>query len=584
MKIFDIEANGLLDTVTKIHSLVIIDKDMKSLSSNILEGVQELMSTDLLVGHNIIGYDLPVIKKLYNLEPSGKIHDTYTISQLLFPRLFEKDLIEKKIPKKLWGSHKLEAWGHRLGSNKIEYDGGWQEWSKDMQVYCEQDTLLTKLLYEFLMNEKPAEKALEIELEFQKLMTQQEFNGVPFDEQKACRLYQELEARREELHKEIQSKIRPVVKETIFIPKRDNKTRGYIKGKSFIKRKETPFNPGSRVQIIDFLKEKYSWEPKSFTDKDNPEVTEEVLSSLDYAEAPLLVEYFNYQKVISMIFKGKEAWLKHVKDGRIHGRVITGGTITGRCSHSSPNLAQVPSVRAFEGKRCRELFYAPKGYKMVGCDASGIELRGLSHYLFPYDHGSYTKKVTEGDVHTSNMEDAGLTSRDTAKTFIYAFIYGAGDEKLGAIVEPYSSAERQKLIGRNLRHRFLTKVPALRMLIDKVRTTYKSRGYLRGLDGRKLVPRSEHSALNTLIQNAGAVIMKLSTILLWEEIKKQNLYEFAFQTLNIHDENQLIVKEEYAERIGGMAKQSIIKSGIELGLKCPLDAEYKIGDNWSETH
>lgn len=252
---------------------------------------------------------------------------------------------------------------------------------------------------------------------------------------------------------------------------------------------------------------------------------------------------------------------------------MTNGTVSGRCSHRNPNLAQVPAVRAPYGSQCRELFTAPKGKVLVGCDASGLELRALAGYLYPYDNGAYAKEILTGDIHTANQRAAGLETRDQAKTFIYAFLYGAGDAKIGEIVGG-SSKE-----GKRLKQSFMSKIPAIRRLTQAVADAVSVRGTLKGLDGRPLPCRSAHSALNLLLQSCGAVIMKQALV----EFTAVATKPFEMHA-NVHDEVQFSCLPEWADELGSQFVNSIVKAGKTLKFKCPLDGEYKIGNNWKETH
>jgi DNA polymerase I-like protein with 3'-5' exonuclease and polymerase domains len=232
----------------------------------------------------------------------------------------------------------------------------------------------------------------------------------------------------------------------------------------------------------------------------------------------------------------------------------------------------VPSVGSEYGVECRSLFTVEKGYKLVGCDAASLELRMLAHYM---KDEQYAREIVEGDIHTKNQTAAGLETRAQAKTFIYALLYGAGPAKIGKIVGG-SAAHGQKLIDT-----FLRNTPSLKRLRDKVEKL-SVQGSLPGLDGRRLFIRSSHAALNTLLQGAGAIVMKKALVLLDEQLRRYKLD--AKFVVNVHDEFQLEVKEEHAQRVGELAVDSIKKSGVVLGLRCPLDGEYKIGDNWCQTH
>ena len=274
-----------------------------------------------------------------------------------------------------------------------------------------------------------------------------------------------------------------------------------------------------------------------------------------------------YQKREAQI----KSWLKVLgEDNRVHGFVIPNGTITGRMTHRDPNMAQVPNLSSPYGKECRECWIVPYGYKLVGIDASQLELRMLAHYM---NDGEYTNEIINGDIHTANQKLAGLESRNQAKTFIYALLYGAGDEKLGTVVGGGSK------VGAGLRQSFFDNLPSFRDLKRRV-STASEKGFLKGLDGRKIFVRSEHSALNTLLQGAGAIVMKQALLLFEESISNLKARIVA----NVHDEWQVEVHEEIADLVGELGVEAIIDAGEVLELKCPLDGEYNVGNNWAETH
>lgn len=291
--------------------------------------------------------------------------------------------------------------------------------------------------------------------------------------------------------------------------------------------------------------------------------------------ATLLRDYLLLQKRIAQV----ESWLEAMgSDGRVHGKVITNGAVTGRCTHHSPNMAQVPNAGSLYGPECREVWSVEDGNVLVGCDASGLELRMLAHYMKDEE---YVKTITQGsskdgtDVHTKNQQAAGLPTRDAAKTFIYAFLYGAGDAKIGSIVGGTSKE------GAKLKAKFLKQTPALDKLLKTV-AKYAALGYVPGLDGRKIWVRSEHAALNSLLQGAGAVVMKKALVIFEEKVRK-NKWPVKF-VANVHDEFQFETTPEVAELAGQAAKQSIVEAGLFYKLRCPLDGEYKVGLNWKQTH
>lgn len=594
--IFDIETNGLYEDVTKIHCLVIKDLPFNKVETytgdKIEDGLRELMKIDaqgeFLVGHNVIKYDIPVIQKLY---PWFKVRqynvlDTLVLSRLIHTNIKDSDaklLKLEKLPGKLFGSHSLAAWGHRLGNYKGDYDGGWETFSQEMLDYCVQDVEVTAHLFSDLTAANYPQMAIDLEHQVAWLMAQQERNGFHFNEKAAAELYAVLSKRRGELDQELRDYFGSwIVKLPDFIPKRDNKTMGYKAGVPVPKSKEVMFNPSSRDHIANRLQVLYGWEPTVFTDSGKPQVDEVILSKLDYPPCKLLTEYLLIQKRISQLAEGDQAWMKLSKGGKIHGSVNTNGAVTGRATHAYPNISQVPAGRAPYGKECRSLFGVPSGWTLVGADASGLELRCLAHYMAKYDGGSYGKVLLEGDIHTENQMAAGLNSRDQAKTFIYGFLYGAGDAKIGSIVGGNSSD------GKRLKTKFLRSLPALGRLTEAVAEACK-KGFLVGLDGRKLHVRSAHSALNTLLQSAGALVCKKWLVILEEELQAAGLKhgwdgDYAFCAWS-HDEVQIACRDSnIATTVANLATSCVSKAGEYFSFRCPLAGEAKMGVTWYETH
>lgn len=593
--VFDIETDGL--DATKIHSIVAMNVETGEIFSgtnhsdeylNNVDVLHILQNADVIIGHNIICFDLPTIEKLNKwFSTDAVIRDTLVLSRLIWPDIKNRDFGFRQkhpwFPGQLIGRHSLEAWGYRLKFNKGEFgkQTDWQQWSPEMQKYCEQDVRVTALLWEKIQEKNYSQEAVELEHQFQKIIYQQEVNGVYFDTEKAQLLYGELSGRRQKIREELQKVFPPKDKGEWFIPKANNRRYGYEKGVPIWKSKIEEFNPGSRHHVAERLIEKYNWKPTEYTNTGDVKIDEKVLSKLDYPEAKLLTEYYLLQKRIGQLGEGPQAWLNVEKKGKIHGKLVTNGAVTGRCTHHHPNMAQVPSAHAPYGKECRSLFYAPKGYSMVGCDASGLELRCLAHYLASYDNGSYRDELLHGDIHVANQHAAGLSTRDEAKRFGYSFLYGAGDQLIGSLLDEHATETEQIKLGRATKKRFLNKTPALKQLITDVQNKAKARGYLIGLDGRRLKVRSVHSALNLLLQSAGAIVMKKATCLFWDSVEGRDDVQ---QVLHIHDEFQLYVHNEKADEIGGIARQSIVKAGEYYNFKCPLDGEYKVGTNWAEAH
>ncbi len=510
------------------------------------------------IGHNIIGFDAPVIKNVLGVDlfKIGKVTDTIILSRLFNP-------VRE-------GGHSLKAFGLKFGYKKFDFDD-FTKFSQEMLKYCIRDVKLLIQVYTLLNRQGVnfSKESIELEHDVAKIITQQVSNGFLLDQEKAHLLLARLQQRVDEVQTRVRETFIPLKIETTFTPKVNNKARGYVKGIPFTKVKYQEFNLGSRQQIGERLIN-LGWKPKKCTDKGHVIVDEKVLSEIkDIPEAELIKEFLLLQKRVAMI----ESWIKAVReDGRVHGKVITNGAITSRMSHSSPNMAQVPAVYSPYGKDCRELWVVPSGYKLVGVDASGLELRILSHYM---NDKEYINEVINGDIHSTNQTLAGLETRDIAKTFIYAFIYGAGNKKLGTI------CGRSESYGREIKNRFLKRLPSLAKLRTRVDKAVK-KGWLKGLDQRKLIIRQKHSALNTLIQGGGAIAMKKALVILSDYISQYKID--AIPVVNVHDEFQYQVKEEQADRFGTLAVKSIVDAGEQLGLRCSLNGEYKIGNNWKETH
>jgi DNA polymerase I-like protein with 3'-5' exonuclease and polymerase domains len=599
--LFDIETNGISNFRTllglqTIHCIALSTEDGEPEILQTEEALDRLAKADVIVGHNVQNFDIPVIQRLYpDWKPAGVVRDTLVMSRMLWPDIKVEDFQSPEFPKQLAGRHSLKAWGVRLGLLKGDFGetNDWEVFTPEMAEYCKQDVRVTQSLWAKIKKENPPESPTVREHDFAAAIAQQERNGFAFDVAEARKLHASLLSEKDSLHRKLQSLfpeqiIRMKTPSYYYDPVTDIRytrkkdapaalRKGLLHGA--IKVKRIPFNPGSRDQISKGLIDKHDWIPVTFTNEGKPKVDESVLSSLSYPEAKELVRYLTITKRLGQLADGQAAWLKCEEGGRIYGRVNPCGAVSARCTHSSPNVAQVPRVGSPWGKECRSLFTVPAGYKLVGVDASGIELRCLAHYTFPFDEGRYASEILEGDIHSANQEAAGLPTRDNAKTFIYALCYGAGDGKLGDITGGGVAA------GRELRRKFFSRMPALKKVLDGIKFRMTTQDYLTGIDGRKLRIRSQHSALNTLLQNAGAVIMKEATILFHKHLRTEGYGpEDVLQVAHVHDELQLQVREEIADDVGKLSVQSIRETTAALGFRCPLDGEYKVGGNWAETH
>lgn len=587
-----------------------------NLWGNVEEGLRYLMSSSLpIVAHNGIKFDIPALKKVYpwfDIEES-RLVDTLVMSRLMFTNLFDTDpkLIQMgKLSPKNIGRHSLEAWGQRVGIHKIGYEGGFEEWSQEMEDYCVGDVETLEAVHKYFLTLTYSEQSLRLEHQVANIIARQERRGFTFDVSGAADLYATLSKERMVIERNLRETFKPFYlrdgKE--FIPKADNKRLGYVKDAPVTKLKLTEFNPGSRDHISGRLKIMRGWKPDEFTADGKPKVDDLVLSQLPYPEAKLLATYMMLNKRIGQIAEGEQAWLKLQRNGIIHGGVVTNGAVTGRMTHSNPNLAQVPASSSPWGAECRALFKPRKGYVLVGADASALELRCLAGYMAAFDGGDYITVVVSGrkedgtEIHTVNRKALGIESRDVAKTWIYAYLYGAGDEKLGTVLG-YPKGDKARKAGKVSRAKFLEAIPAMAKLVERVKAkvepsttkwidgrkvTTKNKGYvgyLKGLDGRQLHVRSSHAALNTLLQSAGAIIMKQALVCL-DSLLKETLvpgvdYEFV---ANVHDEFQIEVLPQHAEYVGQCCVNALKLAGEQFNFACPITGEYVIGNSWKETH
>ena len=572
--VFDIEANGLKpDRVWVIIAYHMGLEEYFEFSGFTLYDFNQWLLDQgecEIIGHNIIDYDIPVLEKILGTDFSKcKVTDTLVMSRLANP---QRD-----------GGHSLDNWGTVLGQPKGEHND-WDNFSQDMVDYCRQDVRVNKLVYQKLLTELTGfgSESIELEHRVQDIICGQIKTGWTLDQEKAFLLLAELKEKKYELEDEVLQTFKPLPTFVKEITPKTKKDGSYsVVGLKFLGEQWTTavapfsridypvFNLGSRQQIGRYL-QYFGWKPKQFTETGQPIVDEAVLSKVQgIPEASLIGEYLMIQKRVAQV----QSWLDAVEDdGRVHGYVNACGAVTGRMTHSSPNMGQIPAVYSPYGRECRDVWTVPEGYKLVGCDASGLELRMLAHYM--NDEG-YTNEILTGDIHTANQLASGLETRDQAKTFIYAFLYGAGDAKIGSIV----GGTRQD--GKRLKEKFLRNTPSLGKLRERV-SLAAGRGYVYGLDGRRVYVRSEHAALNTLLQSAGAIVMKKALALLDEYATKWNInYNFIG---NIHDEIQTEVREEKAKVFGGLAISCVEAAGIHYKLNCPLAGEFKVGNSWADTH
>jgi DNA polymerase-1 len=531
-----------------------IDRDGTALS-------QRLENYDTTITHNGIDFDLPILRNCWNCDTGALRHvDTILLSRLYNPALS--------------GGHSLSAWGQRLGYPKgdfTDYNGPAEgeteeEWQARMVVYGKQDVAITtklkKHLEALLAKEGFTGDCVYLEHKTAIELRRQRDTGFKLDIDKANLFYAELNSEMVVIETIMQAMFPPIV------TKRYHKTSG----KPLADGVEV-FNVGSRVQVA----ERLATIGVKFTKKTEGggiKIDETVLKELDTKESRMIAKYLKLQKLVGLVGK----WLECVEpDGRVRGKVIGCGAVTGRMTHSNPNMAQIPSASKdpVHGKRCRECWIVDEGNKLIGFDASGLELRMLAHHMKDQD---YIDTILNADIHTANMTAAGLTTRDQAKTFIYAFNYGAGAAKLGSIIGGGAKE------GAALKKKFLKNNPALKKLIETIEKIASRNKSVPALDGRRLRIREVYRALNTLLQGNGAVVMKRALIIFSDRLRENGLYDIVRVVANVHDELQVEAPEYLADTVGRMGVQAIRDAGDYYNMRCPLDGEYKIGDSWAETH
>ena len=541
----DIETNLKHNTIWCCSTYNLDTKEVKTWT-NAQDFNKFLQQAVLIIAHNGISFDYPVLNRVWKTSIRlSQVRDTLVMSRLSNPSRE--------------GGHSLANLAKLVNRTKKEYDDFEGGLTDDMILYCQEDVIICGELYLYLLQELKgfSEQSVDLEHKVQAIVAKQEKHGFKLDTVKAQCLLGQWKRRLSDIEEELQTIFPPIITQRF-----SEKTGKQLKDDVEV------FNPGSRQQIAKRLVEK-GWKPTKHTEKGAVIVDESVLDGVDIPEAKRIAEYLLIQKRVAQV----ESWLEFVSDERrVHGKVITNGAVTGRMTHHSPNMAQVPSSSSPWGHECRDCWTVDDGKVLVGADASSLELRMLAHYM---KDESYAKEIVEGDVHTKNQLAAGLETRTQAKTFIYALLYGAGPAKIGKIVGG-SAKDGQELIGN-----FLRNTPALKILREKVERL-SEQGTLPGLDGRKLQVRSAHAALNTLLQSAGAIVMKQGLVLLSKKIQQQKLK--ANFVANVHDEWQIECSQEDADAVGKLAVSSIKEAGEVLGLRCPLDGEYKKGTTWAQTH
>lgn len=582
--LFDSETNGLLDTLDRIHCLCLMRPgepavrryhDQPGLAprdGSIAMALEELENADEIAAHNLIGFDLPALQKVYpGWRPRGRLRDTVIIARTIWPdeHIADEDAIKMKrgllkMPPNVRHGHSLEAWGYRLKDYKGEKPASWAHLTPEMVDYCCQDVIVLELLWRRIQAHQPTDAQIELEQAFAPIIERMTKRGFQLDVPAVERLVARLQARRAELTAEIRGAFPDFTDEYVTPKKQLRKTR------------VTVFNPNSRAHVARALTEKHGWKPKVYTPTGQVQVDEAVMATLPYPEAKIIHERLAIQKRLATLAEGKGAWLALVSpDGRVRGRVAHNAAVTSRCTHSRPNLGNIET-----GSEMRACWVAAPGKVLVIVDASGLEARIMGHYAWRFDGGDLARTLLEGDVHSRNQESVkracGLeVTRPVAKQVFYAVCYGAQGEKVGKILGKPSA-------GHAVREAILAGLPGLGKLIKAVTADASSRGWLRLPDGRRAWVRARHAALNTLVQGTGAVLMKRSIvhadnrwIAHWGAEVDMPLVNF------VHDELCVEVSEADAEWAGPVIADSIVQAGEFYRLKVPLAAHVSVGKNWS---
>ena len=411
-----------------------------------------------------------------------------------------------------------------------------------------------------------------LEHEVQQILTEQEIHGWAFDENAAWELASTLRQELRETEELLRNR-HPFVRGSEFTPKRDNRTQGYVKGAPFTRLKE--LNTSSRDHISWILQQFYGWTPSQKTTTGKPVIDEVILKEMNSEVATMFLRILTITKMLGMISEGANAWLKlSTTAKRIHHHCSV-ATNTHRCAHRNPNLGQVPSDERF-----RKLFIPSPGLHMVGADLSGIELRMLAHYLARYDGGRYAKLLLEDDIHQINADKIGI-SRRQVKTVTYAFLHGAGDEKIGHSFDPQLSTAQAKKKGKEIRAAYVEAIEGLGDLLEAIKKA-SEKGFVKSIDGRKIMVDSPHKALNYLLQSGAGVVAKRWMVINQDHMKELQLC--ASQLAFVHDELQFEVEPTHAQDLCSSLVLSACEAGEYYNMRVRIDAEATTGNNWSDTH
>ena len=616
--VFDCESTALVDnpegygkTVEALHMIALADADSKDSevlgfhddpelprAGSIEDAIRLLNEADVIIAHNAIGFDVPHLARLAGLKPK-KVLDTLVMARLAFSDRREQDysLWPAGSPhRKHIGSHSLRAWGLRLdgGEEKMDYEGDFSVLDAEMLKYGLQDVVVGRQLFQYLEPLMPTFEAegmttVDVEHKFAQMLLDMEMRGLGFDERAAEDLLARMIPRKLELERMLHEAF-PPRKEFYKVNARTGKrTQRRNSEGELVDYKLVPFNTGSRLELARRLEKKHGWVPSKFTDdrKMRPAMQEEILLELAeiYEEAKLAAELYILNARIGILENGKGSYLNMSVNGRVHGRCTHIGTITHRCAHSRPNLGNSCSVSKPWGKEIRSLWIPYEGHVMAGADASGLELRMLGHYLAKWDGGAYANEVVNGDVHQRHADAFNTVkgvnvSRSEGKTSCYALLYGSGDENLGRI----NGGSRN--LGRAVRRAFADKIKGMDPLLKALEHFRRTTGNLKSLDGRRVAIRHSHAALNTLLQSAGATVIRWWTVLLEEECVKRGMTPGVdwCMVAHVHDEIQASLDPKFKDAYTSAVNSAFERTAKALGLRLDLEGDTHFGPNWGATH
>lgn len=610
--IFDIETDNLYHKVTKLHCIALkrigVDDEVllfDDIVNPISDGLDILYGADRLIGHNIIQYDIPVLEKLYNIKLTRNVLDTLNLSMICFPE---------------YQKHGLEDWGTRLGFEKFnpvtgkEYtDEEWKErkkikqtvwdnYTEEMGAYCKQDVRVTELVLWKCNVDELDPNVIKLSNDFSWIIADQVNNGCRIDKEGLLKLQEQIGVEEKRASEELLKQLPTFIDYDFKVYKRNNKNQNIKAGDIEAIEIKTPFNLQSTYHWMRYLKEKYGFEPPLVRRKGKEEPTpcldDEVLAGIEdkYPEVKDLLLWKTANKIRKMIYTGDTSVYNLLDEkGIIRGGVKTDGTVSGRCSHNNPNLATMPGVRTnddgiilgIRGKyayEVRSLFIPRDGFVQVGFDAKGLEYMCLAHYI---NNKHFSVDVIEnGDIHTFTQNALGFETRKQAKTFEYAYLYGAGKQKLAdGLSQGTGHTVTVQDVNKYIK-KFTDALPGLEELHNNLREQFRNKGTITGLDGRELHARSEHSLLNLLLQSSGAVVMKYCLVCFKEELDKVGMKlhtDYSF-LLNVHDEIQAEVKPDKVELYKECAQRAVDRTNKELKLNCKLQIDIKVGKSWAECH